>query len=515
MQTNVLEYFEGGALAGQRRRTAVVDGERSYSFDEIGRFAKNCAALILERSTDINRPIAVFLPKSAAAIVADLGVLYSGNCYANLDIKSPVERLKATLGNLGAGIIVTAAPHADALRALGVPERTLLFVDAAMTSTPCYDDDLLLERLTRLIDTDPLCIIHTSGSTGIPKGVVLSHRGTIDFMDWAFARLNLDGTEIIGSLSPFYFDIYTLELYLCLAKGATLVIIPEQHAAFPVKLLEYVAAQAVNFVFWVPTIMVNIATQGLLSRFALTSLRKVFFAGEVFPTKYLNQWRKFLPHALFVNLYGPIEITVDCTYFVVDREMADDDKLPIGFPCRNSDVLILDDENRPVAGGESGELCVRGSSLALGYWNDPERTARAFVQNPLNPHYPEPIYRTGDIVYRNPHGEIMIVGRRDFQIKHLGYRIDLGEIEHAALQVAAIENACVVYDHANKIIALFFESEREPPVAETRRRLAEFLPKYMLPTAFHRVAQMPRNPNGKIDRQLLAERVAAANARTP
>ena len=512
MQTNVLDYFERGALAGQRERTAVVDGEHSYSFAQVERFAKNCAALILERSTDINRPIAVFLPKGAAVIVADLGILYSGNCYANLDIKSPVERLRATLGNLGAGMIVTAAPHADALRALGVPEQALLFADSAMTDMCHYDESALTERLSRLIDTDPLCIIHTSGSTGIPKGVVLSHRGTIDFMDWVFDRLNLDGTEVIGSLSPFYFDIYTLELYLCLAKGATLVIIPEQHAAFPAKLLEFVAAQAVNFVFWVPTIMVNIANQGLLSTVDLTALRKIFFAGEVFPTKYLNQWRRFLPHALFVNLYGPIEITVDCTYFIVDRELADDDKLPIGFPCRNSDILILDDANRPVVGGEAGELCVRGSSLALGYWNDAERTARAFVQNPLNPHYPEPIYRTGDIVHRNSRGEIMILGRKDFQIKHLGYRIDLGEIEHAALQVPAIDNACVVYEPTGKNIALFFESGQDIEVVDIRRRLAEFLPKYMLPTAFQRVAEMPRNPNGKIDRQLLAERVAGGVA---
>jgi D-alanine--poly(phosphoribitol) ligase subunit 1 len=511
MQINVLEYFEQGALNTRRHHTAVVDQGRRFTFDDIAHFAKHCAAIILERGTAFNQPIAVFLPKSAETIVADLGILYSGNFYANLDVKSPPERLKATLKNLGAVLIITASAHTGALRALGVPEHQLVLVDAAMRPEAAHDDTALLARLARVIDTDPLCIIYTSGSTGIPKGVVLNHRGTIDFMDWAFSRLGLDGGEIIGSLSPFYFDIYTLELYLCLAKGATLHIIPEQCAVFPVKLLEFVAEHAINFVFWVPTIMVNIATQDLLSTMKPESLRKIFFAGEVFPSKSLNYWRRHLPQALFVNLYGPIEISVDCTYFVVDREIPDDQRLPIGVPCRNTDIIILNERDQPVLNDEVGELCVRGSSLALGYWNNRERTAQAFVQNPLNPHYPELIYRTGDLVNRNSRGEIMIVGRKDFQIKHQGYRIDLGEVEHAALQLEAIGNACVVYDQDRKEITLFFESAHELSAALIRERLVAFLPKYMLPTVFHRVEQLPRNPNGKIDRHLLSSRVKSSH----
>jgi len=254
--------------------------------------------------------------------------------------------------------------------------------------------------------------------------------------------------------------------------------------------------------------MVNIANQELLSTWPLPRLRRVFFAGEVFPTKSLNYWRRHLPDALFVNLYGPIEISVDCTYFVVDRDLAEDEKLPIGRPCRNSDILILNDQDRPALEDELGELCVRGSSLALGYWNNPERTAQVFVQNPLNPHYPELIYRTGDIVYRNQLGEIMIVGRKDFQVKHLGYRIDLAEVEHAALRVGGIDNACVTYNGDKKEITLFFESARELSAATIREQLAAYLPKYMLPTALQRIDQLPRNPNGKIDRQLLAGRAA-------
>ena len=503
MQINVLEYFEHGALAKSRNKVAVIDQGRRFSFGDIESLAKNCAAVILTRTAETKRPVAVFLPKCAETIVANLGILYSGNCYANLDVRSPPERLKAILENLDATLIITTAKYAGAVRGTGVPNERVLLIEEATKPALTHDNAALLARIDQVLDTDPLCIIHTSGSTGIPKGVALNHRGTIDFMDWVFGRFELDGSEIIGSLSPFYFDIYTLELYLCLAKGATLVIFPENSATFPSKLLDLMEANAVSFVFWVPTIMVNIANHELLAKRKLETLQKIFFAGEVFPTRQLNYWRRQLPHALFVNLYGPIETSVDCTFFVVDREMGDDEKLPIGFPCRNTDILILNERDRPAQVDEPGELCVRGSSLALGYWNNPERTAQAFVQNPLNPHYPELIYRTGDLVHRNRCGEIMFIGRKDFQIKHLGYRIELGEIEHAVLRVGGVRNCCVVYNQDSKEIALFYESDREFSAAGMRVRLLDFLPKYMLPTIVERVDTLPRNPNGKIDRHQL------------
>ena len=510
MQINVLEYLEKGALKKCPDKVAVKESGRGYTFAELERYAKNCATLLLKRTDTLNRPIAVYLPKNAATVVADLGILYSGNCYANLDIKSPPERLKAIIQNLDPRVIITSAAHVTALGAVGIAAERLFLIDEAMKPEVMYDNKALLQRIDLVLDTDPMCIIHTSGSTGIPKGVALNHRGTIDFMDWAFDTLSLDGTEVIGSLSPFYFDIYTLELYLTLAKGTTLVIVPENCAAFPAKLVEFMDAEKISFIFWVPTIMVNIANQDLFVKWKLTSLKKVWFAGEVFPTKHLNYWRRHLPQTMFVNLYGPIETSVDCTYFIVDRDFGDDEKLPIGFPCRNTDILILNDENKPAKVDEPGELCVRGSSLGLGYWNNPERTAKAFTQNPLNPHYPELIYRTGDSVYRNGRGEIMFIGRKDFQIKHMGYRIELGEIEHAVLQVDGIKNCCVVYNRDKKEITLFYESEKEVAPAQMREKLGAFLPKYMLPTVFNHMPNMPRNPNGKIDRAKLAATVNPA-----
>jgi len=505
MQINVLGYFEAGAAKTSSCKIAIEDEGRSFTFAELESYSKQCATMVVARADVVNEPIAAYLPKGAGTIFADLGIVYSGNIYVNLDIKSPPQRTRRILDRVDPTLIITSRTLAPQLTAVGVPGERLLFIEDLYEAQINYDNAAIWRRLERVIDTDPLCIINTSGSTGIPKGVVLSHRATIDFMDWCFDRLHLTGRERIGSLSPFYFDIYTLELMLCLAKGATIVIIPDQLPVFPAKLMQFLSGKAISFIFWVPSIMVNISSQGLLGQFDLSALKSIFFAGEVFPMKHLNQWRRALPEACFVNLYGPIEITVDCTYFPVDREFRDDESLPIGFPCRNSGILILNEKDELCEPGERGELCVRGTSLAMGYWNDPEKTAAAFVQNPLNKRYPEPIYRTGDVVYRNERGEIMLVGRRDFQIKHMGYRIELSEIEYQTLCIDGITNACVLYNKDRKEITLFYEvSGEDISPAGIRRELAKSFPKYMLPSVFHPLLELPRNPNGKIDRNGLA-----------
>jgi len=507
MQINVVEYFEKGALQTSKEKTAIREPSCDYTFAELEKLAKSCAALILQRGDIMHEPIPVFLPKGAGNIIADLGILYSGNAYANLDIKSPPQRLKGMLQNLAPKIIITSTANAPALKEIEITEDKLLFIEDVLKGS-AYDNAAILKRLESIIDTDPYCIIHTSGSTGIPKGVALNHRSTIDFVDWAFERLNLDGSEFMGSLAPIYFDAYTLEFCMCLAKGATWTVVPENLAMFPAKLVEFVQKQPINFIFWVPTIMVNIANLDLLAKFDLRKIKKVFFIGEVFPTRHLNYWRRHLPDAMFVNLYGPIEITVACTYFIVDRPFSDEEKLPVGFPCKNTEILILNEQNQLAKVDEPGEICVRGSSLALGYYNNPERTAKGFVQNPLNAHYPELIYRTGDLGHWNSRGEIMFLGRRDFQIKHLGYRIELGEIEHAAVQLDGIRNTCVVYDQNKKEITMFYESTKELTPAFIREKLSPVLPKYMLTTVFHWMEAMPRNPNGKIDRQKLVSSVS-------
>jgi len=499
-----MEYFEACLAKIDQSRIAIVDQSRSFTFAQLEGAAKRCATSILTRMGGTNELVAVFLPRGAETVFADLGIVYSGNIYTNIDVHSPDQRIRNILEKLRPSFVITSRDYKERMRLLGVSAEQTLFIEDAVSNKVTYNSSALWKRLDSIIDADPLCVINTSGSTGTPKGVALSHRGTIDFMDWSFTTLGLNGSERIGSLSPFYFDIYTLELITMLAKGAMMVIIPDGLATFPAKLMEFLAAQKINFLFWVPSIMVNISNKGLLDRFPLKEMEKVLFAGEVFPTKHLNCWRRALPQAKFVNLYGPIEIHVDCSYFVLNREFGDAETLPIGFPCRNTEILILNEEERRCEPGEHGELCIRGSSLAMGYWNDPEKTAAAFVQNPLNSRYPELIYRTGDIGYRDEQGKIYFLGRKDFQIKHMGYRIELSEIEHRALCVEGIANACVLYNAGKKEIALFFESKREPVTpAAIRKELSSIFPKYMLPTAFYPLEELPRNPNGKIDRNRL------------
>jgi acyl-coenzyme A synthetase/AMP-(fatty) acid ligase len=291
---------------------------------------------------------------------------------------------------------------------------------------------------------------------------------------------------------------------MLMAKGSTIVILPDTLAAFPVDLLKMLHEKLVSFIFWVPTIMVNIANLDLLSKITLSKLKTVWFAGEVFPTKQFNYWKKYLSDTKFVNLYGPIEITLDCTYFIVNRKFRDDEPIPIGFPCRNTDILILNDQNKVAVINEEGELCVRGSSLSMGYYNDPVKTASAFVQNPLNTSYPEIIYRTGDQVLVNDNGEIIFKGRKDTLVKHLGYRIELGEIEHIIINtLKLVENGCVVYNFNKKEIILFYEAINNLTVADMRKAISSILPKYMIPNRYIRVDELPRNTNGKIDRLFL------------
>ncbi len=500
MQLNVLEYFESTC----RRipdRVAVRDAADALTFSDLRRRALALAAQISDRQ----RPVALLMPKGVHWITGLLGALYSGNFYAPIDARIPATRLHGMLLKLCPIAVVTTHATTALAKSMGIREDAIFEIGAALP--PDFAPGPAAPW-TGVLDSDPAYIIHTSGSTGLPKGVVISHRAIIDYVDWAVETYRMTGAEIIANQAPYYFDNSTLDFFLCFATGATLVLIPEELFGFPARLMEHLCQVNATFIFWVPSLLVNIANFRLLEGPALPPLTKILFAGEVMPNRQLNQWRRAYPDALFSNLYGPTEITVDCTYLIVDRPFADEEPLPIGVPCRNSGVLLLEGDRLITRPGETGELCVRGTSVALGYWNDPERTAEKFVQNPLNPHYPERIYRTGDLASYNERGEILFHGRLDFQIKHLGYRIELGEIEHAVLQVPGIRNACVVYQHERKEITLFFESDSDLSPASIRERLAAFLPKYMLPTVFHRLDQLPRNPNGKIDRQELAERLA-------
>ena len=359
-------------------------------------------------------------------------------------------------------------------------------------------EEILSDVAKNISNMDVLYVLFTSGSTGTPKGVTIGQRSVMDYTEWVTETFHVDECAVLGNQAPFYFDNSVLDIYQMIHTGATLYVIPRKLFRFPLRLLEYVRDYGINMVFWVPSVLCNIANFDLLEACDVSCMKKILFAGEVMPNKQLNYWRRHLPDALFANLYGPTEITVDCTYYIVDREFADEEPLPIGIPCRNSDVLVLNDQGKSVTGSEQGELCVRGISLAYGYYNDPERTAESFVQNPLRLEYPELIYRTGDLVHYNDRGEIMYDGRKDFQIKHMGHRIELGEIEAVASSLENVKSVCCFYDEAKGQILLCYGGDAEE--GKVREALLHRLPDYMVPRRCISMDDLPLNQNGKIDR---------------
>ncbi len=504
MKINLLDHFEN-TVAKRENMIAVVHNQQELGFAELQAKSKKLATSIVEIAQSvINTPVAVFLPKEINTVIADLGVMYSCNPFMNLDVKTPIDRIQNIVNLVKPCAIITNTKLAFKLETLGVQ---IILVDEIIDNKE-MDDTILMERRQQLIDTDPLCIINTSGSTGTPKGVVLNHRSFFDFMDWSFEEFGFDGSEILGSLSPVVFDIFDFELCLMMLKGSRMILLDTSLASFPVRLLESLNQHEVNFIFWVPSIMVNIANMELLDKVSIPSLKMIWFAGEVFPTKQFLYWYDHLQNTTFVNMYGPIEITLDCTFHTVTERPDENIPLPIGFPCRNTNILILNDKDVICQEGEEGELCVRGTSLAMGYYNNPEKTALAFTQNPLNHSYPEFIYRTGDMVYQDGNGVIHFKGRKDSLIKHMGYRIELGEIEHEIInELGLVEYCCAVYQYEKKEIVLYYEKDTEITSVAFRKALSGVFPAYMIPTKFIRMDLLPRNTNGKIDRLLLKNKI--------
>lgn len=283
-------------------------------------------------------------------------------------------------------------------------------------------------------------MLFTSGSTGIPKGVVVSQRAVIDYIEWQCATLPFDEFSVLGSQAPFYFDASMPDIYTPLRCGGKLVIIPEVLFLFPNKLIEYILKKKVNTLIWVPSALMTLTNKNFFDSNQIPKLKLVMFCGEVMPCKHLNKWIQYCPDAMYVNLYGPTETAYACTYYIVQRKFEDDEKLPIGYPCGNTDIIVMDDYNCKIDTKNTiGELCVRGSSLALGYYKDTVKTENCFVSNPLNSSYSEKIYKTGDLVQYNKWGELEFIGRKDYQIKKMGYRIELGEIETVTYSISAVK----------------------------------------------------------------------------
>jgi non-ribosomal peptide synthetase component F len=270
----------------------------------------------------------------------------------------------------------------------------------------------------------------------------------------------------------------------------------------PAKLVEFLKENKINSILWSAAAIALVTNTDAFEKDKPECLKKVMFSGEVMHNKVLNYWRRALPGTMFVNLYGPTEITSVCTYYIVSKPYEDNEVLPIGNPFRNTDILILNPDNKPVHSDEIGEICVRGCCLALGYYNNPEKTKEAFCQNPLNSHYPETIYRTGDLARYNKEGQIMFLTRKDNQVKHMGQRVELGEIEILVNSLELIKASICFYDHDKQKIVLIYQGNNADK-KYILNGIKDKLPKYMFPNIMIELKDLPYNLNGKIDRTLL------------
>ena len=495
--TNILEYLERSAQL-YPEKPALVDEQQSITFAqalENSRRVGSSLALSLAKG----QPVAVYMEKSVKNLCAFWGIVYAGGFYVSFNTQLPTSRLQQMQSVLQAPFVITDEEHRAALEEVFPPHRILLYQDLVKSTV---DRALLAQIRQRHVDTAPLYANFTSGSTGVPKAVVVGHRSTLDFIDHFCPIFSITQKDVIANQAPFDFDVSVKDIYSALATGATLVLVPRPLFSQPQQLLDFLCEHRATTLIWAVSALCLITTVHGLDYRTPETVNKVLFSGEVMPAKHLKIWMEHLPRAQFVNLYGPTEITCNCTYHIIDRERSYPDGIPMGQAFPNEDVFLLDGDDQLVTSPNVvGEVCVRGSALALGYYRNPDQTAAAFPNNPLNPCYPERIYRTGDLARYSTLGELHFCGRKDFQIKHMGHRIELEEIERAVSNLPGVHRCCCVFHSEKHRLYAFYQGELTSK--ELRLQLLPTLPPYMIPNVFRQVDQFPLNKNGKIDRTLL------------
>ncbi len=505
MLINVLDYLER-TMDRTAAVTAFADetGKRTTYADLYHQARALGSALATMPGATANKPVAVGIDRHVSSIIAFLGVAYSGNFYVPIDLQLPDACIADMLAALKSPPFIVPRTMQDRFRNAPDVHAPLIPFDDAI-SVP-IDHRALDTIRARMIDTDPLYAIFTSGSTGSPKCVVVSHRSVIDLIEQFTTTFAFPSHSVVGNQAPFDFDVSVKDIYLTLALGGTMHIIPRMWFAVPGRLIEWMNRTGINVMIWATSALRILANLKALDTAPPRQVSMVMFSGEVMPNKVLNYWRQHLPDTAFVNLYGPTEITCNCTYFKVERPFADDDILPVGIPFRNTGIILLNDRGQQAADGDTGEICVRGTSLAAGYFNHHGATAQAFGQNPLNPFYPEPLYRTGDIGRINERGELLFLGRRDSQVKHRGRRVELGDIEATANALPVLDAAACLHDTERDSLVLFYEAPQSCDL-DLQKALRAKLPRYMIPDMLFHMIKLPLNKNGKIDRKVLHERI--------
>lgn len=505
---DVSALFREIAARHPDRKALVWSPTSAVTFAELDRLSDRVAAFLKKHGVGRGDTVCIRLDKCTLAYALIVGCLKTGAPYFVLDPANPAARAAHILAKCRPRVVFSAMESP-----LEIAEGTVFVVDkenqlAVLEGTPvgpfepCHD----------IIGTDPAYIMFTSGSTGFPKGAVMSHANLMNFIAWARSEFAVTPDDVFTNVNPLYFDNSVFDVYGSLFNGAALVPFDAATIKDPWAILHRIDTLECTVYFSVPSLLIYFQTLKLMTPQVFRRVRKVIFGGEGYPKPKLEElYDCFHPRVSLVNVYGPTECTCICSaYEITDADFADlDGYPPLGALVPNFGYTILNDRDEAVAKGETGELCLSGPCVGLGYYNDRELTEKAFRQNPLNSLHHEWTYRTGDLVRLSPEdGKIHFVGRKDSQIKHQGYRIELGEIEHALGRVPGVDEASVLHssrDGVSLIVAVV--ASRSGLTADTvRREAARLVPPYMVPGRIDILDQLPKNPNGKIDRSLLKTR---------